>query len=105
MREGLLWVLGLWFLGAGQLFAQSLPATNPPEAKATLDSNKPADVSSDPAIVSLVSTVDSITADRSWARVDYLLWWVKNAPLPVPIVTTGASTNSRVSRTGGGSIG
>lgn len=24
-----------------------------------------------------------------WANSDYLLWWVKGAPLPVPIVTTG----------------
>ena len=24
-----------------------------------------------------------------WARSEYLLWWVKSAPLPVPIVTTG----------------
>ncbi len=27
--------------------------------------------------------------DRVWARSEYLLWWVKNAPLPIPIVTTG----------------
>ncbi len=26
---------------------------------------------------------------RMWAQADYLLWWLKNAPLPVPIVTTG----------------
>jgi hypothetical protein len=26
---------------------------------------------------------------RYWARSEYLLWWVKNAPLPIPIVTTG----------------
>ncbi len=26
---------------------------------------------------------------RFWARSEYLQWWVKDAPLPVPIVTTG----------------
>jgi hypothetical protein len=26
---------------------------------------------------------------HGWASVDYLLWWVKSAPLPVPLVTTG----------------
>jgi hypothetical protein len=89
VREGLLYVLGVWFLSAGQLFAQSLPATNPQEAKATPDANKPADASSAPANASSVSTVDSVAPDRGWARVEYLLWWVKDAPLPVPVVTTG----------------
>ena len=28
-------------------------------------------------------------AYRPWARVDYLLWWLRSAPLPVPLVTTG----------------
>ncbi len=88
MRAGLLWILGVWFVSAGQLFAQ-LPATNPPEANATPDSNKPADASSAPANGSSGSTVDSVAPDRFWGRVDYLFWWVKNAPLPVPIVTTG----------------
>jgi hypothetical protein len=89
VRTGLLWALGVGCFSAGQLFAQSLPATNPSEAKAPLDSNKPAGVSSDPAIASSVATVDSMATYRSWARVEYLLWWVKNAPLPVPVVTTG----------------
>src|SRR5205814_1928701 len=26
---------------------------------------------------------------RFWARIDYLLWWMKNGPLPFPLVTTG----------------
>jgi hypothetical protein len=89
MRKGLLWILGVWFISAGQLFAQALPATNPSEAKATQDSNKPGDVSRDQANVSSLSTADSVAAYRSWAQVEYLLWWVKNAPLPVPVVTTG----------------
>lgn len=29
-------------------------------------------------------------AERVWFHGDYLLWWVKNGPLPVPLVTTGA---------------
>jgi hypothetical protein len=33
--------------------------------------------------------VESVPACRSWARVEYLLWWVKNTPVPVPLVTTG----------------
>ena len=33
--------------------------------------------------------VDNVTVYRGWAQVDFLLWWLKNAPLPVPLVTTG----------------
>src|SRR5580698_2208341 len=29
------------------------------------------------------------TGSRFWGSAEYLLWWTKNAPLPVPIVTTG----------------
>ena len=89
MRKGLLWVLGVWFFSAVQLFAQSLPTTSPSEAKATQDLKNPANVSSDPTSVSSVATVDGGAVYRGWARVDYLVWWVKNAPLPVPVVTTG----------------
>lgn len=28
-------------------------------------------------------------ARRSWVSCDYLLWWIKSAPNPVPLVTTG----------------
>jgi hypothetical protein len=89
VRKGLLWLLGLWLSSAGQLFAQSLPAINPSEAKATQDSKNSADVSADQATGSSVATMESGAAYRGWARVEYLLWWVKNAPLPVPVVTTG----------------
>ncbi len=100
MRKGLLWVLGIWFLSAIACVSRSvgseretqaiaLPTTSPSEAKATGDLKNPADVSSDPASVSAVATVDDGAAYRGWARVETLLWWVKNAPLPVPVVTTG----------------
>lgn len=92
MRNGLLWLLGVWFFSAGQLFAQVLPASNPSEAKAAADAKSPADASSGTAPAPSVSTADSVAAHRTWARVDYLLWWLKDAPLPVPLVTTGDPT-------------
>jgi hypothetical protein len=79
----------VWLLSAGQLFAQSLPATIPPQAEATQDSKKPADDSSNAANVPSVSTLDGFVMYRFWARAEYLSWWVKDAPLPVPVVTTG----------------
>jgi hypothetical protein len=81
--------LGAWLLIAGQLFAQSPPTDNPPEAKADGDAKKPAEVSQEPAPASSEATADGLPAHRTWARVEYLMWWLKNAPLPVPLVTTG----------------
>ena len=96
MREGLLWLFGVWFLSAGQLFAQALPAPNPPEATTTQELDKKADAPADPgkaapadAGKAAPAAADVSPADHGWARVDYLLWWVKDAPLPVPVVTTG----------------
>ena len=76
-------------MSAGQLIAQALPATNAPEAKAPSDSSKPADVSSAPAMVSSGAAEDTAAPCRTWAQVEYLFWWLRNAPLPVPLVTTG----------------
>jgi len=30
---------------------------------------------------------------RFWTSGEYLVWWVKNAPLPAPVLTTGSATN------------
>jgi hypothetical protein len=30
--------------------------------------------------------------DRFWFRADYLLWWTKDGPLPVPLLTTGPAS-------------
>src|SRR5262249_20250995 len=35
------------------------------------------------------STVENVPPCRGWVRLEYLLWWAKNTPVPVPIVTTG----------------
>jgi hypothetical protein len=32
-------------------------------------------------------------AYRLWASADYLLWWVKSSPLPIPVVTTSNTTD------------
>ena len=39
-----------------------------------------------------LTTHHSPLTKRIWGRGEYLLWWVKGAPLPVPIVTTGDPT-------------
>ena len=79
----------VWFFSAVQLFGQSPPATNPAPANPTQGSNIATDLSSTPETAPSVGTADCSASYRCWARVDYLLWWVKNSPLPVPVVTTG----------------
>jgi hypothetical protein len=81
MRNGLLWVLGAWVFSLGQLGAQAPPII-PSEGEPPL-------LATDPVIAPLSWTADNGRPNRVWARADYLLWWVKDAPLPVPIVTTG----------------
>jgi hypothetical protein len=89
-------MFGVWLLSAGRLFAQAAPAANPPETKAapsetktTPEAKKPAEAPSAAAAQPTVSTAETVAVYRGWARVDYLLWWLKSAPLPVPLVTTG----------------
>jgi hypothetical protein len=94
MRIGLRWVLAAWLCGAGPLCAQPSAATNAAEAAAPADAKESASASSEAALPQSSPTMDvgatyGAGAYRVWARTDYLLWWMKNAPLPVPVVTTG----------------
>src|SRR5262249_23780800 len=91
MRKGLPWVLGVWFFSAGQLFAQSAPATSSAAGGAPETAGRSASDSEagERSTRTEGSMVESVPACRSWARVEYLLWWVKNTPVPVPLVTTG----------------
>ena len=88
MRKGLLWIVGIWFVLAGHVCAQS-PSTGGSDDKAASETKstpaaEPADKGTAPTM-----TTETVAVCRAWARVDYLLWWVKDAPLPVPLVTTG----------------
>jgi len=76
MRKGLLAVAVLVF-SSTELFAQTLPpVTNlgtPAEGAPMID----------------LRPANAGNGFRIWGSADYLLWWVKNAPMPVPLVTTG----------------
>jgi hypothetical protein len=45
------------------------------------------------------------TPYRIWGQAEYLLWWVKDAPLPVPLVTTGNPLNGFPAVNSAGAIG
>lgn len=80
MRTGLL-AFAVTLTLSTQLFAQILPPIK--------DSNVALEA---PAVAApVVDLRPQETGDdhRIWGSGEYLLWWVKNAPLPVPLVTTG----------------
>jgi Putative beta barrel porin-7 (BBP7) len=92
-------MVGLWFVLAGHLAAQT-PSTGGSADKSAADAKSSATDAKSTATESsdkspstdkgtAATTAETVTLCRSWARVDYLLWWVKDAPLPVPLVTTG----------------
>jgi hypothetical protein len=89
MRNGLLALLGL-LVGTGVGLAQPEP-DGAPVAPRHAASPEPGffdlrhwfgDWHEEPAHPS----------DRSWLTAEYLMWWVKDGPLPVPLVTTGPPT-------------
>src|SRR5262245_12610120 len=91
MRKGLLWILGVWFFSAGPLIAQQSPPANAAAGgtQAKSDSSAAPRDSAASNGKSEVRWIDTPPECRVWARLDYLLWWVKNRPIRVPIVTTG----------------
>jgi hypothetical protein len=89
MRYGLAWLLILGVLGVGQVFAQTAPAPASEEKKPAEEKEQ---ASASPSAAA--PSVNTAAAETDygccvWAQTDYLLWWVKDAPLPVPLVTTG----------------
>jgi hypothetical protein len=89
MRNGLAWFLVAWFCGAGHLLGQESPATKPSDADSTPEKTAPATAAAAPASVNVPLASGCAPTYRVWAQAEYLSWWVRNGPLPVPIVTTG----------------
>ncbi len=108
MRYGLTGVLAVWLCGAGLLPGQEPPANKPAaqDAPAPAAAPKPATPPEPGAPAGGGATAGGgaggtgNTADAAkaacdcppfhgWARAEYLFWWMKAAPRPVPIVTTG----------------
>jgi hypothetical protein len=94
----LLTALGVFLTAAGMAAAQpALAPMLPPAA-----TQPPADVSGTNGNVSpgLVGIFTDMGAPppfgRSWFSADYLMWWFKDAPLPVPIVTTSNAADAGV---------
>ena len=96
MRKGLPWVLAIWLITATALFAQapqSSPQPPPPPAfpvTGILPELKPPEFGTpSTVIVEMPPPLEYAGPFRFWLRAEYLAWWVKDAPLPVSLVTTG----------------
>jgi hypothetical protein len=86
MRKRLLLVFGICVMGNGQLFAQS--------ASPFIESRTPAEIAASDQVtlcppICLDRRPDCGSEYRTWASADYLLWWVRNAPVPAALVTAG----------------
>src|SRR5262245_41856786 len=83
-----LWIIGLVAVGIGPISAQSPPAMPAPDARSPVDANQPIGGSPNPMAIDC-SFSSTTPYPRVWVRSEYLMWWVKSSPLPVPVVTTG----------------
>jgi hypothetical protein len=92
MRKGLLCLLAVWLIGVGHLSAQTQSAPQAAEDKSSPEKKDSTSASPGTDTLSESATVDIGPGRQYWIQADYLLWWVRSAPLPVPIVTTGDPT-------------
>ncbi|MBV9124498.1 MAG: BBP7 family outer membrane beta-barrel protein [Planctomycetes bacterium] len=74
MSKGLLASLATWFAGAGLLLGHA-PAARAQEIDA-------------PVVAGGPNEADAGDNSRVWASGEYLLWWFKHSPEPVPLVAT-----------------
>jgi Putative beta barrel porin-7 (BBP7) len=67
---------------------QDLPAEAGPAPKSDFDLNA-APLMSEGGWAGGCDSPDCGCGSRCWASLDYLLWWIKDGPVPGPLVTTG----------------
>jgi len=67
---------------------QDLPPEAGPAPKSDFDLNA-APLMSDSGWAAGCDSPDCGCGSRCWASLDYLLWWIKDGPIPGPLVTTG----------------
>jgi hypothetical protein len=84
MKTVLIWAVAVWIVGTAKLSAQTAP-TLPQPAPVPEFGVGP---TGQPVGEMLQILPCAIQKDQSrfWVRGEYLMWWVKKAPLPVPLV-------------------
>ncbi|HEY1375827.1 MAG TPA: BBP7 family outer membrane beta-barrel protein [Gemmataceae bacterium] len=100
MRYGLTIVVAVALCGAGRLVAREPPATGaasretlttPPAPGAAPAADAAGKAGQAPATTQPSAATPPVDCPpfHGWVRAEYLFWWMRGAPLPVPIVTTG----------------
>src|ERR1019366_6941481 len=96
MRKRTQFALVLWLLSAAPLFAQT-PPPPPPVPYPLPDVSGPINIPAAPVIVDAAPRSGYVDPYKVWVRAEFMLWWVKNAPMPVPLVESiDANNNSQV---------
>jgi hypothetical protein len=106
--------LGLWMLVLAVPFVAGADPEDPPppDKPGTVQpvaAQEPAATPAAPAMEAPAPTAGSVRqpapnliddhvgpTEHVWVEADYLLWWIKHAPLPVPLLTTGSQENGGV---------
>lgn len=95
MRKTLPLILGAWLISFGQAYAQD---ESPPTMGAAAKNTDGEAAKKQDGVEEPKTNVSSVVKDlaigyqagyRVWGHVDFLLWQVKSAPIPIPLVTTG----------------
>ncbi|HXG12445.1 MAG TPA: BBP7 family outer membrane beta-barrel protein [Gemmataceae bacterium] len=91
MRKGFLAALGTLLAGAGLSLAQPVPYPGTPLTEGWLEPGAVHGFVSDeePGLEEDCLPPDCGRPPLVWASAEYLLWWVKDGPLPLPLVTVG----------------
>lgn len=99
MSKALLGSVLVLVASAGGLLAQGPPAplaTNPTPGGSGWHDGTP--------INGWSGHSEDLPAARVWGSTDYLLWWVKDGPLPFPLVTTGPGASDNPGALGHGGV-
>lgn len=106
MRKGIVLALGIWALAVAPLSAQPFPPPPGPALPPSEGIGPPAQppsfpgppVQTDPVAVMPAPLVFRPAYDpeayRIWVRAELLIWWVKDAPMPIGVVASSDPVNN-----------
>jgi hypothetical protein len=99
MKNAIAPALAALVAGLGLTMSPSAALAQPPDPPPpTLETPPPPDIAHTPDIA---CPADAASAPRLWVGAEYLLWWIKNGPIDVPMLTTGTTSITTRSTVGG----
>jgi hypothetical protein len=95
MRNGFLALAATCVAGAGLAFGQG-PAAQPAEPAPLAQPSSPLTAPADDGITHTFGGADGARDGGLQLRGEYLLWWIKDGPLPAPLATAGSTPGGAV---------